>query len=69
MCDCLYNTPMNTIGIGNAVPAGINTLGSGDLFQFSKKRKPYMKKRIQNNKTSKFLLNPPLLVMTKNKKR
>lgn len=70
---CCYNTPMNTIGIGNAIPAGINTLGSGDLFQFSKKN-PYMKKGINKikkkfNKTNSYLLNPPLLVMTKNKKR
>jgi hypothetical protein len=27
-----FSTPMNTIGIGDPVPAGINTLGSGDLF-------------------------------------
>lgn len=59
----MYNTAANTIGIGNAVPAGINTLGSGDLFQFSKKR-PYSKKRSSNIKTKKFNMNPPLLVMT-----
>lgn len=31
-----YATTMNTIGIGDPVPAGTNTLGSGDKFDNTK---------------------------------
>lgn len=66
----MYNTGFNTIGIGDPIPAGMNTLGSGDLFQFSKKDlkkkvdKMFLKRRIK-----KFDMHPPLLVMTKEYKR
>lgn len=62
MCNVVYNTPMNTLGIGNPVPAGMNTLGSGDLFQFSPKRKKIKKITKQQKKAN---MNPPLLVYTK----
>lgn len=68
MCETVYNTPMNTIGIGNAIPAGINTLGSGDLFQFSTKRKKISSKKhnkIKNIKSINYNLTPPLIVYTK----
>lgn len=32
-----FNTNFNTVGIGDAVPAGTNSLGSGDLFGSSNK--------------------------------
>ena len=52
MCDTVYNTPMNTIGVGDPVPFGINSFGSGDLYgqvlPKGKKGKqlPYTKKQI-----------------------
>ena len=61
MCNVVYNTPMNTLGIGNPVPATMNTLGSGDLFQFSQKRKKIKK----ISKQKKINMNPPLLVYKK----
>lgn len=33
-----YNTTFNTMGIGNAVPAGNTTTGSGDKFDNSLKK-------------------------------
>ena len=56
-----YNTTMNTLGIGDPVPATMNTLGSGDLFQFSPKRKKIKK----ITKQKKVNMNPPLLVYKK----
>lgn len=60
---CIMNTPLNTIGIGNPVPAGMNTLGSGDLFQFNKRKKKSNK--IKTIKTYNYNLNPPLIVYKK----
>ena len=35
-CDCVvYNTPMNTLGVGDPVPFGINSYGSGDRFDMT----------------------------------
>lgn len=31
-CGAAYNTPMNTLGVGDVVPPGNNGFGSGDLF-------------------------------------
>lgn len=30
--ECCYSTGANTIGMGEVIPAGINTIGSGDRF-------------------------------------
>lgn len=63
----MYNTGFNTIGIGDPVPAGMNTLGSGDLFQYgnvSNKRKKNKQKPFKIA-TKKFDLHPPLLIMAK----
>ena len=71
MC-VVYNTPMNTVGVGDPMPfGGIAGLGSGDRFDggFSKKAykqyKPYMKKPAQM--PFNFSQPLPLLVMTKQK--
>ena len=41
-----YNTGMNTLGIGNAVPAGSGTAGSGDKFDSCiTPKKPKSKKK------------------------
>lgn len=67
MCDTVYNTPMNTIGVGDPVPFGINSFGSGDLYgQVLPKRKkgkqlPYTKKQINYGQQL------PLIVMAKKK--
>lgn len=50
-----YATTMNTIGIGNPVPAGTNSIGSGDKFdcgkgKIAKKKGP--KKIIKLNKVN-----------------
>ena len=39
MCGVVYNTPMNTVGVGDPVPFSTTGLGSGDRFDggFSKK--------------------------------
>lgn len=51
MCDCVvYNTPMNTIGVGDPVPFGINSYGSGDRFDTT----PGSKSKI---KIRKYILN------------
>lgn len=53
MCDgVVYNTPMNTIGIGDPVPAGMGIFGSGDRFDggIGKKSK---------NKNKKIYSKPP----------
>ena len=53
MCGVVYNTPMNTVGVGDPVPFGMNSLGSGDRFDngFAKKKQtrymPYYKKPAQ----------------------
>ena len=39
MC-VVYNTAFNTVGVGDPVPYGLNSLGSGDRFDLSVK-KPY----------------------------
>lgn len=31
---CIYNGPMCTLGIGDPVPFGVNSFGSGDRFDF-----------------------------------
>lgn len=73
MCDgVVYNTPMNTIGIGDPVPASMGTFGSGDRFDggIGKKSK---------NKNKKIYSKPPVqysfkgiqqmpLIVYKNKK-
>lgn len=78
MCDgVVYNTPMNTVGIGDPVPFGIGTYGSGDRFDTT----PDSKSKVKN-KNKKIYSKPPvqhpfngiqqmpLIVMSnKNKKR
>lgn len=40
-----YSTPMNVVGVGNPVPAGMNgQLGSGDTFTVNSKQKKISKK-------------------------
>ena len=45
----VYNTPMNTIGVGDPVPFGINSYGSGDRFDTTPGSK-------SKNKNKKILL-------------
>lgn len=54
MCDCVvYNTPMNTIGVGDPVPFGINSYGSGDRFDTTPGSK-------SKNKNKKIYSKPPV---------
>ena len=53
-----YNTPFNTIGVGNPVPPGPHHLGSGDLFRpafpvFIKGTYSYKKKKKKSKRKSK----------------
>lgn len=41
---CCYNNTCNTLGIGDAVPAGANNIGSGDKFGNTVTKKPATKK-------------------------
>lgn len=43
-----YNTGLNTLGIGNAVPAGNSTVGSGDKFDTNIKKNKKNKKQDSN---------------------
>lgn len=69
-CDCVgcYSTPMNTIGVGNVIPATSTTLGSGDIMMGigtkpkQKKQTPTPKK---TNNGSPYNLQPPLIVYSK----
>jgi hypothetical protein len=50
-----YSTPLNTIGVGDIVPAGVNTYGSGDRFDYGntipKKKKSSKKKNRKKENT------------------
>ena len=52
MC-VVYNTAFNTVGVGDPVPYGLNSLGSGDRFDLSVK-KPYQKRGSILNMTQGF---------------
>lgn len=71
MCDTTYNTPMNTIGIGDPVPFGCNNLGSGDKFGnniFNSKNK---KVKITTKKPAQNMFidfTPRPLIVMSNKK-
>lgn len=82
MCGVVYNTPMNTIGVGDPVPFGTNSYGSGDLFgsifpgmpKAPKRSKgvkgPKMPKIPYMKKSTNYGQQMPLIVMAKrNKKR
>lgn len=78
MCDgVVYNTPMNTIGIGDPVPFGINSFGSGDRFDTtpgSNRKSKNKNKKIYSKPPVKHPFNGiqqmPLIVMSnKSKKR
>ena len=47
-----YSTPLNTIGVGDIVPAGVNTYGSGDRFDYGNAI-PKKKKSSKKNKRRK----------------
>ena len=54
MCDCVvYNTPMNTLGVGDPVPFGINSYGYGDRFDTTPGSK-------SKNKNKKIYSKPPV---------
>ena len=71
----VYNTPMNTIGVGDPVPFGINSYGSGDRFDTTpgsksknKNKKIYSKPPVQHGFNG--IKQMPLIVMSnKNRKR
>lgn len=74
---CVYNTPMNTVGIGDPVPFGANgSYGSGDLFGSlfpalpkapKSPKSPKSPKLPYTKKAVNFFEQRPLIVM-KNKK-
>lgn len=78
MCDVVYNTPMNTVGVGDPVPFGMHECGSGDVFNpvfTSKKRNVNSKGKTINVAMKKAAPNigsfgmqqQPLLVYSKKK--
>lgn len=61
---CTYNTPFNTIGVGDPVPYGMNSLGSGDRFDLGPKFKSEYSSRGRsysqyNYKPAKMTFKPP----------
>ena len=56
MCEVVYNTPCNTIGVGDPVPYGMNSLGSGDRFDLGPKRKIKIKRKAKS--FSQYNYNP-----------
>ena len=56
MCDVVYNTPLNTVGVGDPVPYGMNSLGSGDRFDMGPKRKVKLRKK--GKSFSQYNYNP-----------
>lgn len=50
-----FSTPLNTIGVGDIVPAGVNTYGSGDRFDYGntipKKKKSSKKDKRKKENT------------------
>jgi len=47
MCNIVYNTPFNTVGIGDPVPYGMNSFGSGDRFDMG----PNFKQKLPKGKS------------------
>lgn len=77
MCDVVYNTPMNTVGIGDPIPFSSGSYGSGDLFGSVFPAMPKAPKKIKGVKAPKMPFTKkqinynqqlPLIVMAKNKK-
>jgi hypothetical protein len=78
MCDCCYNTPFNTLGIGDPIPAGNPALtsadlagkktGTGDLYNIfgktSKKDKNITKKKPAAQSSKNYGEYLPWLVMS-----
>lgn len=60
---CTYNTPFNTVGIGDPVPYGMNSLGSGDRFDLGPKFKQKLPKGRSfsqyNYKPARMTFKPP----------
>ena len=61
---CIYNTPFNTVGVGDPVPYGMNSLGSGDRFDLGPKFKLGYSSRGRsysqyNYKPAKMTFKPP----------
>lgn len=68
--DNVFQTPMNTLGIGDPVPYGINGYGSGDLFGNKKGSKKSKKSNIATKRVPQCQLGVnleqrPLIVMAK----
>ena len=78
---CVYNNCFNTVGVGDPVPYGMNSLGSGDRFDLGPFKKPFKKQGIKtikaysqykpakqktNYKTNHNIMKPqPILVYKK----
>lgn len=61
---CTYNTPFNTVGVGDPVPYGMNSFGSGDRFDMGPKFKGGFSSRGRsysqyNYKPAKMTFKPP----------
>lgn len=61
---CTYNTPFNTVGVGDPVPYGTNSLGSGDRFDLGPKSNSGFTSRGRsysqfNYKPAKMTFKPP----------
>ncbi len=62
MCDVTYNTAFNTVGVGDPVPYGLNSFGSGDRFDlgpnFNNKKKKGKSYSQYNYNPSKSTMMP-----------
>lgn len=61
---CVYNTAFNTLGVGDPVPYGMNSFGSGDRFDLGPKFKSGFTSRGRsysqyNYKPAKMTFKPP----------
>lgn len=51
---CAYNTPMNTLGVGDPVPYSDNTMGSGDIYGSILPKLPNLPKKVKKPSAPKM---------------